>query len=80
MSNAAEILVIILSVVLAVFLVLSIILTVLLIKVTKQIKNVTSTAQSAVDNVNAFASNVSKYSSPALFGKFMVDQFNRMRK
>ena len=43
MSTAAEILVIILSVVLAVFLILSIVLTVLLIKVTKQIGRLRNT-------------------------------------
>ncbi len=80
MSNAAEILVVILSVVLAIFLILSIVLTVLLIKITKQIKQVTTTAQSAVENVNQFAMNVTKFSSPALIGKFFFDQVKKYRK
>lgn len=80
MSNAAEILVIILSIFLALFLILSIILTILLIKVTKQIKAVTNTAQNAVENMNQFAMNASKFSSPALVGKFVFDQFKKFRK
>lgn len=44
MSNAAEILVIILSIVLALFLILSITLTIMLIKVTKQIRAVADNA------------------------------------
>ncbi len=80
MSNAAEILVIILSVVLAIFLILSIVLTIILIKVSRQIKAVADTAQHAVENVNQIAMNVGKYSSPALMGKFIVDQIKRFRR
>jgi hypothetical protein len=80
MSNAAEILVIILSVFLGLFLLLAIVLTVLLIKVTKQIRSVTDTAQHAVDNLNNFAENAAKVTSPALLGKFVYDQFKKFRK
>lgn len=80
MSNAAEILVIILSVFLAVFLILPIVLTILLIKVTRQIKQVTSSAQNAVENVNQFAMNMTKFSSPALIGKFVFDQIKKFQK
>lgn len=80
MSNAAEILVVILSVFLAILLLLSIILTVLLIKVTTQIREITASAQNTVDNINQFTTNVTKFSSPALIGKFLVDQFKKARK
>lgn len=80
MSNAAEVLVIILSVFLAIFLILGIALTVILIKVTKQIKRVTETAQTTVEHMNQFATNASKYSSPALLGKFLFDQVKRFRR
>lgn len=80
MTNAAEILVIILSVFLGLFLILGIILTVLLIKVTKQIKSVTKTAESAVENINQFALNATKVSSPALVGKFLFDQIKKFKK
>lgn len=80
MTNAAEILVIILSVFLGLFLILGIVLTVLLIKVTKQIRTVTSTAQNAVENINQFALTATKVSSPALVGKFLLDQIKNFRK
>ena len=80
MTNAAEILVIILSVFLGLFLILGIVLTVLLIKVTKQIRTVTSTAQNTVENLNQLALNASKVSSPALVGKFLFDQFKKFKK
>jgi len=78
--DAMQILVIILSVFLAIFLVLAIILVVLLIKVTRQIKKVTTTAQSAVEHVNDFAAGASKFVSPALIAKFVMKQFNKSRK
>lgn len=80
MSNAAEILVVILSVFLAIFLLLSIILTVLLIKVTRQIRSITATAERAVDNINQVALNASKFSSPALIGKFIYEQVKKFKK
>lgn len=80
MSNAAEILVIILSVFLALFLILAIILTILLIKVTKQIRQVTNKADNVVGHLNQFAVNATKFSSPALIGKFVFDQIRRMKK
>ena len=80
MTNAAEILVIILSVFLGLFLLLAIVLTVLLIKVTKQIRSVTSTAQSAVENINQLAVNASKVTSPAIIGKFLMDQLKKVKK
>lgn len=63
--SATEILVIILSSALAIFLVLSIVLVVLLIRVTKQIETITSSAQSAVDNVQNLTANISKVVAPA---------------
>lgn len=80
MSNASEILVIILSVFLAIFLLLSIVLTILLIRVTRQIKTVTTTAQSAVESINRVALNASKISSPAIIGKFVYEQIKKFRQ
>ena len=78
--DAMQILVIILSAFLALFLVLAVILVVLLIKVTRQIKNVTTTAQSAAEHINSLASNVSKVTSPALIAKLVIDQVKKIRK
>lgn len=80
MSSAAEVLVIILAIVLSIFLIVSIVLTVILIKVTKQIKSMTTTAQNMVENVNQIAMNVGKYTSPALMAKFVMEQVKKMRR
>ena len=77
--DAMQILVIILSSFLALFLILSIVLVVLLIKVTRQIKSVTSSAQNTVDHINNLAMNASKLTSPALIAKFVMDQFKKTR-
>ena len=78
--SASEILVIILSIFLALFLLVGIILTVLLIKVTKQIKTVTSTAQSAVVNIANITATVGKVTSPALIMKLVTSQIKKMKK
>lgn len=78
--DAMQILVIILASFLALFLLLAVILIVLLIKVTRQIKNVTTTAQSTVDKFSSIAMNVSKVTSPALIAKMVLDQVKKVRK
>ncbi len=78
--DAMQILVIILASFLALFLLLAVILVVLLIRVTRQIKNVTTTAQSAVEKINSFAGNVTKVTSPALIAKLVMDQVKKVRK
>lgn len=78
--DAMQILVIILSSFLALFLLLAVILVVLLIKVTKQIKNVTATAQSATEQINAIVTNVGKVTSPALLAKLLLKQVKKIRK
>lgn len=80
MSDAAEILVIIISLFLAIFLLVSIVLVVMLIRVTKQIKAITSTTQSAVENLSSTAANISKVTSPVLLGKIILSQFKKFRK
>lgn len=72
MGDAAQILVIILSVFLAIFLLLAIVLAVLLIKVTKQIKAVTSSAKSTVDLANRFMANAGKAAAPAILSKYVM--------
>lgn len=78
--DAMQILVIILASFLALFLVLAVVLVILLIKVTRQIKNVTTTAQSAAEKMNAFAGSVTKVTSPALIAKLVLDQLKKVRK
>lgn len=78
--DAMQLLVIILSSFLAVFLLLAVILVVLLIKVTRQIKSVTTTAQSTVEKFSAIATSVTKVTSPALIAKMVMDQIKKARK
>lgn len=78
--DAMQILVIILASFLALFLLLAVILVVLLIKVTRQIKSVTTTAQSTVEKFSAIATNVTKVTSPALIAKMVMDQVKKARK
>ncbi len=80
MSNAAEILVVVLAVVLSIFLILSIVLTVLLIKITKQIRAVADNARTASEHVANIAGNAARFSSPALIGKFIFEQVKKFKK
>lgn len=79
MSGAAEVLVIILAVVLAVFLVLAIILAILMIRITKQIKAITGTAERTVANLEHATHNASKYSSPVAIGRLLSKQLSRLK-
>lgn len=78
--DAMQVLVIILASFLALFLLLAIALTVMLIKVTRQIKSVTTTAQSAAEHINSLAAGVSKVASPALIAKLVLEQVNKVFK
>lgn len=75
----AQVLVIILSVFLAIFLILAIVLTALLIKVTRQIKRVTETAEKAVNRIEDTAANFSLFTSPTMIVK-MVKTFIKDKK
>lgn len=76
----AQILVIILSVFLAVFLLLGIVLTILLIRLTQQIRSVTTSAQRTAGSIESLVSNVSKFSSPALLIKLIAGQAKKFKK
>lgn len=75
----SQILVIILALFLAIFLLLAIILTALLIKVTKQIKEVTESAQRTVYGFEKMVTGISKITSPAILGKIIFEQINKAR-
>jgi cell division protein FtsB len=76
----AQILVIILSVFLAIFLLLGIVLAVLLIRLTQQIRSVTTSAQNTVKGFESLAANVSKFSSPSLIAKLVFSQARKLKK
>lgn len=73
MDGAAQVLVIVLAIMLAVFLLLSITLTVLLIKISRQIKSVTESAERTVHSVETAAGNMSKFSSPFMLMKILKE-------
>ena len=74
MSTAAEILVIIVSGVLSIFLIVSIILGVYLIKLTAEIRRLTSSAQSTVSHIDSAVVGVKKLTSP-MFVAEMVGKY-----
>lgn len=76
----AQVLVIILSIFLALFLLLGIILTIFLIRLTQQIKSVTSSAQRTANDIEGMVSNISKFSSPGLVMKLVARQAKKLKK
>jgi len=80
MNGAAEVLVIILSVFLAIFLLLGIILTVYLIKVSREIRDITSSAKRTVLSVESIVNGVSKISSPVFMAQAILKQVNKFKK
>ena len=78
--NATEILVIILSIFLALFLLAGIILTLLLIRVTLQIRRVTTRAEFAAENIAAMTKNVSSVASKAVLGRLFLRGFRAVTK
>lgn len=78
--DAMQILVIILSIVLAIFLVLSIVLTILLIKITKQIQEISTRAETVVSRASTFMGNVAKLTSPTIMFDTVKNTVERLRK
>ncbi len=74
--DAFQILVIVLSVFLTLFLLLSIILVVYILKVVKSIKLISEKAASVVDS----ASNLTKFVSPTVAGKYVFDAVQKAVK
>ena len=74
--DAFEILVIVLGILLAVFLLLSIIAVVYILKVVKSIKLISEKAAAVVDS----ASNITKFVSPTVAGKYIFDAVQKAVK
>jgi len=75
----AQILVIILSVFLALFLLLAIVLTVMLIKLTKQIRSVTGSAQRTAENVEKAVAGISNITSPVYLARMLGKQIKKFK-
>ncbi len=76
----AQVLVIILSVFLTIFLLLGIMLAVMLIKVTRQIKIVTNSAQRTAQHVEGVVMGFAKITSPLLLLRTIMKQVKRIKK
>jgi predicted PurR-regulated permease PerM len=76
MSPAAEILVIILSVVLTIFLIVGVVLIIYLIVLTRQIRKVTKSAERTVEDFGSIVSRVSKAVKPI----FVAETINSIMK
>ena len=66
MNTATFILVIILSVFLAIFLFLGVVLLIYLIKLTKEIRSVTDTAQRTVNHIETIVAGITKLTTPVV--------------
>ncbi|HYG83717.1 MAG TPA: hypothetical protein VD907_02470 [Verrucomicrobiae bacterium] len=75
MSEAAEVLVIILSVFLAIFLALAITLTIMLIKVTKKIDKVAESARTTAEHIERGVIDIATFTSPSFLAKFISRLF-----
>lgn len=71
MSLATEILVVILSIFLALFLLLGIILTVYLIKLTRNIRELTTSASRTASTIEAAVSGIAKLTSPLFIAELV---------
>jgi cell division protein FtsB len=78
--TAMEILVIILSAFLALFLLIGIVLAVLLVRVTQQIRRVTTTAERTVNGLENVVASASKVTTPAMIAKVIMGQVSKRRK
>jgi len=76
----AQVLVIILSIFLGIFLLLAIALTAMLIKVTKQIKTVTDSAQRTAEHIEKAVSGVSRTISPMLIMRIVAKFMKKTKK
>lgn len=71
MSEAAEVLVIIVSSVLTIFLIISIVLGVYLIKLSAEIRRIVKSAEKAVNSVESAAKGFSRFVSPVFIADFI---------
>lgn len=71
MNLAAEILVIILSIFLAIFLILGIVLIAYLIKLTRQIRDITTSAEKTVGEIETIVTRIGKVTSPIFLAEII---------
>lgn len=76
----AQVLVIILSAFLAVFLLLGIVLAILLIRLTQQIRAVTSSAERTARGMESFVGSLTKLSTPLMAMRVIGRQIKKFKK
>lgn len=76
----AQILVIILSVFLAIFLIVGIVLVIMLIRVTRQIKKVTGSAERTVATIEGMATKANSLTSASVLFNALMKQFKKTGK
>lgn len=64
----------------ALFLLIGIVLAVLLVRVTQQIKRVTTSAERTVSGLETAIAGVNKVATPAMIAKLLFEQVNKRRK
>ena len=82
MSPAAEVLVIIVSIVLSIFLIVSIILGVYLIKLSAEIRKIAKSAEHTVSTIGSAVTGFAKFTSPMFVAemiKQMIKQLSKMK-
>ena len=84
MSSAAEVLVIILSIVLVIFLIAGIVLLIYLIRLSAEIRKIAASAQKTVDSIETAVSGASRMISPMfvadLIGRYIKKFTNQGKK
>lgn len=72
MSSAAEVLVIILSIVLSIFLIVGVVLLIYLIRLSAEIRRIAQSAQKTVDDIGDTVSGFAKIASPMFFADIIA--------
>jgi uncharacterized membrane-anchored protein YhcB (DUF1043 family) len=80
MSSAAEILVIIVSVVLCIFLIVGIIIGVYLIRLSAQIRKIAKSAEQTVSSIGGAVSRFTKFTSPVFMAEMIKQMFKQDSK
>jgi hypothetical protein len=80
MEPAAEILVIILSVVLSIFLIVGIILIIYLIRLSAEIRRIAQSAQKTVDHIEGAVGDISRFASPIFVGQILGKYIRKFTK
>ncbi len=80
MESAAEVLIIILSVVLSIFLIVGIVLVIYLIRLSAEIRRIAASAQKTVDHIEGAVSDITRVASPIFVAQLFKKYFRKFTK